>query len=71
MSRFESVAKPWGTCAGCDSLKAEIQWGHGVELCGRSEVTTAFGRARVSAGLAHAEVCGGRFHPRFPKEQGR
>lgn len=61
----KSLARPHDTCDGCDSLKAEEVYGRGVELCGHDQVRAAFGRARISAGLARDEVCGGRFHPKF------
>ena len=71
MSRFEDVSKPWDTCERCPSAKAEDVPGARLVLCGRDEVQRAFGRARISAAMAHADFCRGRYHPRYPKETTR
>lgn len=63
-----SLARPHDSCAGCPSATLEHIPGADHRLCGRTEVVKAFGRARISAAMAHAEVCRGRYHPRYPKE---
>lgn len=64
----KSLARPHDTCDGCPSATVERVPGADHRLCGRTEVVKAFGRARISAAMAHAEVCRGRYHPRYPKE---
>lgn len=64
-------APPCDTCDGCPSATVERVPGADHRLCGRPEVRAAYGRARISAAVAHAEVCAGRYHPRYPKEAAR
>lgn len=63
-----SLARPHDSCEGCGSATVERVPGADHRLCGRAEVVKAFGRARISAAVAHAEFCAGRYHPRYPKE---
>lgn len=69
----KSLALAHDTCEGCDSATVEQTTLPNVPLvlCGRAEVQRAFGRARISAAVAHAEFCAGRYHPRYPKETTR
>lgn len=63
-----SLARPHDTCDGCPSATVERVPGADHRLCGRPEVRAAYGRARISAAMAHAEVCRGRWHPKYPRE---
>lgn len=65
MTRVESVSRPHDRCDTCSSSRVEPQPGADNLLCMHPAVLAAFGRRRVASGLARAEVCRGRYHPRY------
>lgn len=67
MTRCESVARPWDRCDTCTHVRLEPIFDTRLELCAHRRVIEAFGRERVSAAMARAEVCDGQWHPRHPR----
>lgn len=65
MTRTADLSKPWDRCDTCASAQLERVPGADHLLCTRREVREAYGRERVAAAVARAELCGGRLHPRF------
>lgn len=65
MTEWRSVAQCAPQCDTCRHALVEAQPRVEHLLCREPRVIAAFGRERVAAGLARADVCFARFHPEY------
>lgn len=63
--RLYRPAQQQSWCAACPSSRLERVPGADHHLCRHDRTLRAFGRERVAAALAFAEVCRGRWHPKW------